>query len=155
MNVKWGTIHLPVMLISSFMHFFQHFCSTMSTASKRIVAELNKGDRLNGDNYKVWMMKIKYVLEEQEVLEVLDIVMKEPEAGTTTQHKRDREANDSWKQKNSIAHITMLSSMGDGIMREFRQHGMAMDIWSALKSKFGETSVTRLRSLTIRFDTYK
>ena len=127
----------------------------MSTSSKRIVAELNKGDKLNGDNYKVWMMKIQYVLEEQEVLEVLDIVMKEPEAGTKAQHKRDHEAYDSWKRKNSNARITMLSSMDDDIMREFRKHGMAMDIWSALKSKFGETSVTRLRSLTIQFDTYK
>ena len=127
----------------------------MSTATKSIVVELNRGDKLNGDNYKVWMMKIQYVLEEQEVLKVLDVVMKEPEAGTTAQHKRDREAFDAWKRKNSIARITMLSSMDDDIMREFRKHGMAMDIWSALKSKFGETSVTRLRSLTIRFDTYK
>ena len=100
-------------------------------------------------------MKIQYVLEEQEVLEVLDVIMKEPEVGTTAQHKRDREAFDAWKRKNSIARITMLSSMDDDIMREFRKHGMVMDIWSALKSKFGETSVTRLRSLTIRFDTYK
>ena len=37
-------------------------------------------------------MKIQYVLEEQEALEVLNIVLDEPEAGNTAQHKRDQEA---------------------------------------------------------------
>ena len=40
-------------------------------------------------------------------------------------------------------------------MREFRKYGYAMDIWSELKDKFGGTSVTKLRSLTIKFDSYK
>ena len=64
----------------------------MSTATKNIVAELNKGEKLNGDNYKIWSMKIQYVLEEQEVLECLKLVMHEPEAGNSAQHKRDRDA---------------------------------------------------------------
>ena len=37
-------------------------------------------------------MKIQYVLEEQEVLNILNIVMTEPEDVSTVQHKRDREA---------------------------------------------------------------
>ena len=61
----------------------------MSTATKSIIAELNKGEKLNGDNYKIWSMKIQYVLEEQEVLECLKVVLHEPEAGTSTQHRRD------------------------------------------------------------------
>ena len=40
----------------------------MATASKNIIAELNKGEKLNGDNYEIWSLKIQYVLEEQEVL---------------------------------------------------------------------------------------
>ena len=40
-------------------------------------------------------------------------------------------------------------------MRKFRQYGYALDIWSELKTKFGGTSVTKLRSLTIKFDSYK
>ena len=64
----------------------------MSSASKNIVAELNKGEKLNGDNYEIWSMKIQYVLEEQEALEALNVVLDEPEVGNTTQHKRDREA---------------------------------------------------------------
>ena len=85
--------------------------NTMSSASKNIVAELNKGEKLNGDNYEIWSMKIQYVLEEQEALEVLNIVLDEPEAGNTAQHKRDREAYEAWKRKNSLARITLLSSM--------------------------------------------
>ena len=64
----------------------------MASASKNIVAELNKGEKLNGDNYEIWSMKIQYVLEEQEALEALNIIMEEPEDGNTAQHKRDKEA---------------------------------------------------------------
>ena len=64
----------------------------MTTATKSVVAELNKDLKLNGDNYEVWSMKIQYVLEEQEVLDMLNIVMTEPEDGSTIQHRRDREA---------------------------------------------------------------
>lgn len=63
----------------------------MTTATKSVVAELNKDLKLNGDNYEVWSMKIQYVLEEQEVLDMLNIVMTEPEDGSTIQHRQDRE----------------------------------------------------------------
>ena len=55
----------------------------MTTATKSVVAELNKDLKLNGDNYEVWSMKIQYVLEEQEVLDMLNIIMTEPEDGST------------------------------------------------------------------------
>ena len=64
----------------------------MASATKNIIAELNKGEKLNGDNYEIWSMKIQYVLEEQEVLETLKMSMDEPEQGTTAQHRQDREA---------------------------------------------------------------
>jgi hypothetical protein len=35
----------------------------MASASRNIVAELNKGEKLNGENYEIWAMKIQYVLE--------------------------------------------------------------------------------------------
>ena len=47
----------------------------MLTAAKNIVVEFNKGEKLNGDNYEIWRMKIQYVLEEQEVLETLNNVI--------------------------------------------------------------------------------
>ena len=37
---------------------------SMDSVTKSIVAELNKGEKLNGDNYEIWHMKIQYVLEE-------------------------------------------------------------------------------------------
>jgi gag-polypeptide of LTR copia-type/Zinc knuckle len=45
--------------------------------------------------------------------------------------------------------------MENDVMREFRQYEVAKEMWLALNQKFGETSVTKLRQLTIKFDTYK
>ena len=44
----------------------------MTSASKNIVAKLNKGEKLNGDNYDIWHHKIQYILEEQETLQALN-----------------------------------------------------------------------------------
>ena len=49
----------------------------MATATKNIVVELNKGEKLNGDNYEIWSMKIQCVLEENKALEVLKMSMLE------------------------------------------------------------------------------
>ena len=127
----------------------------MASASKNIVAELNRGEKLNGDNYEIWSMKIQYVLEEQEALETLKESMETPENGNTAQHERDRAAYEAWKRKNSLAHITLISSMENDVMREFRRFDLAKDMWSALAQRFGGTSLSKLRSLTIKFDTYK
>ena len=127
----------------------------MSTAAKNIVTELNRGEKLNGDNYEIWSMKIQYVLEEQEVFETLNNVMVEPEQGNTTQHRRDLKAYNAWKRKNSLARITLLSSMEDDMTREYWKYDVAMELWAALKERFGGTSLAKLRKLTIRFDTYK
>ena len=40
-------------------------------ASKNIIADLNKGDKLDGDNYDIWHRKVQFILEEQELTEVL------------------------------------------------------------------------------------
>ncbi|XP_031250319.1 uncharacterized protein LOC116108189 [Pistacia vera] len=93
--------------------------------------------------------------EEQEVLEALTTTMEEPEEGATTQHRRDRAAYDMWKKKNSTACITLLSNMDNDLMKKYRDYELAKDMWSAFATKFGGTSITKLRSLTIKFDTYK
>ena len=49
-------------------------------ASKNIIVELNKGEKLNGDNYNIWHLKMHYVLEEQKVLEAINYVMDAPMA---------------------------------------------------------------------------
>jgi hypothetical protein len=49
----------------------------------------------------------------------------------------------------------MLSSMHNNLIGEFESYGTAQDMWIALKEKFGETMVTRLRALTLKFDTFR
>ena len=126
----------------------------METATKNIVIELNKGEKLFGDNYEIWSMKIQYVLGELEALKVLKLSMLEPKQGNTTKHRRDCEAYQTWKKKNSTARIMLLSSMDDDIMRELRKYEITKDMWSAFSERFGGTSITKLRSLTFKFDTY-
>ena len=48
----------------------------MTFAFNNIIAKLNKGKKLYGDNYEIWKMKIQYVLEEQKALETLNIILK-------------------------------------------------------------------------------
>lgn len=45
--------------------------------------------------------------------------------------------------------------MDDDVMREFCKHEKVKDMWSILKEKFGKTSLARIRSLAIKFATYK
>jgi hypothetical protein len=45
--------------------------------------------------------------------------------------------------------------MKNDVMREFRQYEVAKEMWLALRQKFDETSVTKLRQFTIKFDIYK
>ena len=40
--------------------------------------------KLDGTNYDMWLRKIQYLLNEQEVLETLTNVMMQPENGNTT-----------------------------------------------------------------------
>ena len=63
----------------------------MSTTTKNIIAELNKGEKLNGDNYKIWHHKVQYIFEEQEAFETLNHIMQEPKQGNSTQHRKDQE----------------------------------------------------------------
>ncbi|KAH0729743.1 hypothetical protein KY290_000871 [Solanum tuberosum] len=67
-------------------------------ASKSIIDDLNKGEKLNGDNYDIWSRKIWYVLEEQTALEGINHVLNEPEEGNSSQHRRDLEAYKAWKK---------------------------------------------------------
>ena len=45
--------------------------------------------------------------------------------------------------------------MDDDIAKQFKRYENAMELWNALREKFGGVSLTKLRSLTIKFDTYK
>ncbi|XP_031276066.1 uncharacterized protein LOC116134512 [Pistacia vera] len=83
------------------------------------------------------------------------MTMEEPKEGATIQHRRDRVTYDKWKKKNSTTRITSLSSMDNDLMKKYREYELAKDMWSALATKFGGTSIAKLQPLTIKFDTYK
>uniref|UniRef100_A0A2N9GE70 CCHC-type domain-containing protein n=1 Tax=Fagus sylvatica TaxID=28930 RepID=A0A2N9GE70_FAGSY len=102
-------------------------------ASKGIVADLNKGEKLDGDNYDIWHRKIQYVLNEQEVLETLTHSLSAPEQGDTEQHTRDLAAFESWRKKDRCARFTMLSSMHNDLIGEFEEYPTAQELWKALK----------------------
>ena len=48
-----------------------HVCVNVVMVSKIVVANLNRGEKLDGKNYDIWHHKIQYLLDELEVLENL------------------------------------------------------------------------------------
>lgn len=58
----------------------QLYCSEM--ASKNVIADLNKGEKLDDKNYYLWSKKIQYLLNELDVLKTLTTTMEPPEEGT-------------------------------------------------------------------------
>ena len=124
-------------------------------ASKTVVADLNRGEKLDGKNHDIWHCKIQYLLDELEVLETLTNSMEEPEQGNSAQNCRDLETYQSQRKKDCCAHFTMLGSMHNDLIGEFESYGTAQDMWITLKEKFGRTTVTQLRALTLKFDTFR
>ena len=53
---------------------------------------------------------------------MLNIVMTEPEDEFTIQHRRDREAYQTWKKNNSFTCIILHSAMGDDIAKQFKKY---------------------------------
>ena len=88
-------------------------------ASKGIIVDLNKWEKLDGENYNIWHRKIQYVLNEQEVLETLTHLLSKPNEGSTEQHQRDLTAYESWRKKDLCACFTMLSNMHNDLIGEF------------------------------------
>ncbi|KAL9431814.1 hypothetical protein AB3S75_026920 [Citrus x aurantiifolia] len=97
-------------------------------ATYSVVAELNKGIKLNGNNHEIWYRKFQNLLELQESLEVITNVMTEPPKSNSTQHKRDLEAYEAWKIKNCSARILLLSTMEDHFICEYEEYQMAHQI---------------------------
>ncbi|XP_075088083.1 uncharacterized protein LOC142170153 [Nicotiana tabacum] len=124
-------------------------------ASKSIIADLNKGEKLNGDNYDIWSHTIWYVLDEQNALEGINHVLSQPEEGNTAQYRRNLEVYRAWKKTNSIAREIIVSYVVDELIRECEEFPNAHAMWVHLQRTYAGTSVTRLRQLTIKFDTFK
>ena len=81
--------------------------------------------------------------------------MAEPEQGNTAQHKLDMDAYQTYKRKDCVARILMLSSMRNDIMLRFERHRSAQSVWDAVKIQYKGTSTTRLHQLTLKFNGYK
>jgi hypothetical protein len=69
-----------------------HVCVNVVMASKTVVANLNREEKLDGKNYDIWHCKIHYLLNELEVLETLTNSMEKPEQENSAQNRRDLEA---------------------------------------------------------------
>ncbi|KAH0755134.1 hypothetical protein KY290_025404 [Solanum tuberosum] len=101
-------------------------------ASKSFIAYLNKGEKLNGGTYDIWSQK-----------------------GDTAQHRMDFEAYKAWKKANFIARGIIVSSIVDDLIHECEKFPTAYAMRAYLRGMYGGAFVTRLRQLTIKFDTYK
>ena len=89
------------------------------------------------------------------MLETITQPMAKPEQGNTAQHRHDMEAYQAYKRKDRVARILLLSSMRNDIMLHFERHRSTQAVWDAVKVQYSETSITRLRQLTLKFDGYK
>lgn len=54
-----------------------------------------------------------------------------------------------------IAGGILINSMNDDIAYKYEQYETTHAMWEALKEKFGENTVSKLRQLAIKFDIYK
>ena len=81
--------------------------------------------------------------------------MNEPEEGNTAQHRRDLEAYKAWKNANSIARGIIVSFVFDDRIHKCGGFPTAHVMWAHLRGMYGGTSITHLRQLTIKLDTYK
>jgi hypothetical protein len=59
-----------------------HVCVNAVMASKTVVADLNRGEKLDSKNYDIWHHKIQYLLDELEVFETLTNSMESLSKGT-------------------------------------------------------------------------
>ena len=57
--------------------------NVVNKATKNVVPDLTKGEKLDGTNYDMWHRKIQYLLNEQTVFETLTNVMMRLENGNT------------------------------------------------------------------------
>ncbi|KAK2966262.1 hypothetical protein RJ640_003319 [Escallonia rubra] len=120
-------------------------------ATKNVIADLIKGEKLNGNHSHVWHKKIKSMLNEQELEEHLT---KEMVAPTDAQPLRDHTAYQKWNQKDRSAHYTLWNSLQNDLIGQFDKLPTCKTLCDQLKFSFGGTSTTRLRSLVIKFEEY-
>ena len=120
-------------------------------------AELNQANKLIGTNYDMWRRKMEFLLTEHDLSTYLTTAMVASieGAGTQAQYHRDLEIFEAWTKKDRHTHYIMLNSMHDDLIGEFENFPTAMAMWEQLKFTFGGTSITRLKSLVLKFETHR
>ena len=116
---------------------------------------MTKEDKLTGNNYNIWHRKIQYLLNQHELLNCLTTIMDEPAEGSTAANRREHEAYQAWVNKDRAARFTMLSHMHDDLIGHYDHFRTVKEMWDQLRFDFGGTSTTRLRSLVLKFETYR
>jgi len=96
---------------------------------KNIITDLNKGQKVDGENYDIWHRKVQYLLDEKEVLKILTQSMEAPpEEGNSPQHRRDVETYAQWAKKDRCARFVMLSSMHNDLISAFEDYKTAHEM---------------------------
>ena len=119
--------------------------------------ELNQANNLIGTNYDMWPRKMEFLLTEHDLSTYLTTTMVAPieGAGTQAQYRRDLETFEAWTKKDHRTRYIMLNSMHNDLIREFENFPIAMTMWEQLKFTSSVTSITRLRSLVLKFETHR
>ncbi|KAJ4971487.1 hypothetical protein NE237_004586 [Protea cynaroides] len=124
---------------------------------KTVVANLTKGEKLRMEPIMICgtlksniclISKITY-------LEHLTTVMDQPDEGTTAQHRRDLDAYIMWVKKDCSTRFILLRSMHNDLIGTCEKCPTAKSMWDELKVAYGDTSTTRFRAMTLKFDKYR
>ncbi|KAL5731755.1 hypothetical protein ACHQM5_004455 [Ranunculus cassubicifolius] len=121
--------------------------------SKAIVVDLHNGDKLTDKNYDVWRGKMEDVLKDREVLETVTRVTESPRNDDVP--RSNMETYISFKEKERIARILILSSMRNDLMLRFEKHKSPKSLWDDVKLQLGGTPATRRRQLMLNFNLFK
>ncbi|GAV70485.1 LOW QUALITY PROTEIN: UBN2_3 domain-containing protein, partial [Cephalotus follicularis] len=95
-------------------------------ASKNIIADLNKGEKLTGTNYDIHK-KMTFLLNEQELYEHLTTTMTKPPEGKVFE---------AWSKKDRCARFTLLSCMHDDLIGAYEHSPTAKEMWDQLRFDF-------------------
>jgi len=109
-------------------------------AFKNIIADLNKGEKLDGNNYDIWYRKVQISSMSKRFWKPWHGPWMRLKKGSGPQRQRDAEAYVKWAKKDHCAHFVMLSSMHNDLISVFGDYKTAREKWNAMKLKFGETS---------------
>ena len=129
----------------------------VAMTTRIMLAELNQADKLIGTNYDMWRRKMEFLMTKHDLSTYLTIAMVAPIEGTGTQaqYRRDLETFEAWTKKDRRTRYIMLNSMHDDLIGEFENFPTPMAMWEQLKFTFNGTSITRLRSLVLKFETHR